>query len=147
MNVKLYFDGGSKGKWVPDPGSLSGGNKRVPVGYGSYEIVTDDDRLNTLCRVTIGQPATCNEAEYLSFMAGLDHLVSLLLNNQIEVADTNIEIWSDSMLVVQQVGGSWRARKPELVSLRNACCDVLACFGSFQTRWHSRVNNVKRFGH
>lgn len=117
------------------------------IGYGSYELVAEDERLSAKCRVTMGEPATCNEAEYLSLMAALDHLVSLLLNNQVAVEESDVEIYSDSMLVVEQVGGRWRVKAQHLKSLRNATQGVLACFRSSKLKWHSRKNNVARFGH
>lgn len=61
--------------------------------------------------------------------------------------DMEIDIWTDSMLVSQQLSGAWRCKNGRLRELRDIALDLLQKAGKWTIYWHSRTENVKRFGH
>ncbi len=94
-------------------------------------------------RVQFGDCITCNQAEYLALIAGLQRtLVEWPMPGV-----THVSIWSDSRLVVEQVKGLWRCRKPHLRELCEQVKDLLGQFKSSDINWQGRAANVALFGH
>ena len=87
--VNIYIDGSSRG----NPG---------PAGIGIY-----CKELNIRISVPVGQ-RTNNEAEYLALIGALSVTHGL---------SQPVVIHSDSRLVVEQFNGSWKVRKPHLLTL------------------------------
>ncbi len=65
--------------------------------------------------------ATNNEAEYHALIEGLRALQ--------EWKPDHIEIYMDSKLVVEQVKGAYKVKKPELQLLHHKAMELLATFG------------------
>jgi ribonuclease HI len=94
--LRLFTDGAARG----NPG---------PAGLG---VVIEDDqglRLRGLCRY-IGK-ATNNQAEYLAVIEGLRAVE--------EWKPDRLEVYLDSKLVVEQLGGRWRVKEPALRPLHH----------------------------
>lgn len=104
-----YFDGSS----VPNPGEMTIGGKIV------------DEENNDICSYsrTLGQ-GTNNIAEYLS-------LIELIQYAQ-EKGIKKIIIKGDSLLVVNQVNGSWRAKDSKMKILKNKVLNSLQYFDEWK---------------
>ena len=94
MKARLYTDGGARG----NPG---------PAAYG-YVLEADDGTVLAAEGETIGV-ATNNVAEYRALIAGLAKAV--------ELAVPEVEVRSDSELLVKQMRGEYRVKNPALRAL------------------------------
>jgi probable phosphoglycerate mutase len=94
VKARLYTDGGARG----NPG---------PAAYG-YVLEADDGTVLAAEGDTIGV-ATNNVAEYRALIAGLAKAV--------ELAVPEVEVRSDSELLVKQMRGEYRVKNPALRTL------------------------------
>jgi len=108
-NIKKKFilksDGGSRG----NPG---------PAAYG-FELMDERGSIIYEGSGYIGV-ATNNQAEYRSLIAGLEHLCQL--------GAEQISIQMDSQLVVKQILGEYKVKKPELQKLNLQAQSLLKSF-------------------
>lgn len=95
--AKLFADGGSRGN--PGPSALG------------YAILDMDDRIVKKEGIYIGI-TTNNQAEYRAVKAGLEDAIRLGVKD--------LEVYLDSMLVVNQVNGEWKMKNPELMPIYSA---------------------------
>ena len=102
MKAKLSTDGGARG----NPG---------PAAYG-YVLEADDGTVLDARGETIGV-ATNNVAEYRALIAGLEKAVELGIDE--------LEVVSDSELLVKQMRGEYKVKNPGLREL-NAEAEALA---------------------
>ena len=119
QRLTVYIDGASRG----NPG---------PAGIGVY---IKDERGSTELRVSsyIGE-ATNNEAEYRALIRALEEAVRLEADE--------VDIRSDSELVVRQVKGSYRVRKDNLKPLFQEAKHLLESFGAFAITHIPREQNA-----
>jgi ribonuclease HI len=116
--LRLYTDGAARG----NPG---------PAGLG---VVIEDDqgmRLRGLCRY-LGR-ATNNQAEYYALLEGLQ-----------AVRDWNpdrLEIYLDSLLVVEQLNGRYRVKNPDLKPLHQKARGLIDSFPEVVIRHVERAKN------
>ena len=94
MKARLSTDGGARG----NPG---------PAAYG-YVLEAEDGTVLAAHGETIGI-ATNNVAEYSALLAGLDKAV--------ELGVTELEVVSDSELMVKQMRGEYRVKNRDLQTL------------------------------
>jgi ribonuclease HI len=94
VNAKLSTDGGARG----NPG---------PAAYG-YVLETKDGTVLAAHGETIGV-ATNNVAEYRALIAGLE--------KALELAVSEVDVVSDSELLVKQMTGEYKVKKPTLREL------------------------------
>ena len=94
MKARLYTDGGARG----NPG---------PAAYG-YVLEADDGTVLDARGETIGV-ATNNVAEYRALLAGLTKALELGLDE--------LDVISDSELLVKQMNGEYRVKNAALVDL------------------------------
>lgn len=101
--LRLHADGGSRG----NPG---------PAGIG---VVITDERGQVLKRLStfIGR-ATNNVAEYAALIEGLEAAL--------EYEPAAVTVFMDSELVVRQINGQYRVRKPDLQPLYGRAKRLLA---------------------
>jgi ribonuclease HI len=128
----IVFDGGAIG----NPGH----------GYGSFEIIGPGG-VHVLERLEFGEKGermTNNEAEYLTLIISLERLLSMVKEDPKQVS---VSIHGDSALVINQVNGTWKIKKPHLQKLRDQVVGLLNQFGGFELQWHSRLNSVWILGH
>ena len=119
VKVIVEADGGSRG----NPG---------PAGYGS--VVWSADRSTVLAesKQAIGR-ATNNVAEYRGLIAGLDEAAKL--------GATDVEVFMDSKLVVEQMSGRWKVKHPDLAPLHQQATALSRRFGRISYTWIPRVRN------
>lgn len=103
--LRLYTDGAARG----NPG---------PAGLG---VVIEDDqgmRLRGVCRY-LGR-ATNNQAEYQAVIEGLQAVVPW--------KPDRLELFLDSQLVVEQLGGRYRVKNPDLKPLHRRARELIDGF-------------------
>lgn len=125
----IVFDGGSIG----NPGR----------GYGSYQTVGRDGGA-TERRLEYGTGITNNQAEYRTLVHALEDLAVRL---GVDAAQTSIAVRGDSRLVIEQVGGRWKVKHPELQPLQRRAVELLRGFARSDVAWHPRQKSVRVLGH
>jgi len=105
--LRLFTDGAARG----NPG---------PAGLGIVIEDAEGKRLWGGCRY-IGV-ATNNRAEYLALLEGLKALA--------QWAPDRVEVFMDSLLVVEQLNGRYRVKHPDLKTLHQEATALLSGFAS-----------------
>jgi ribonuclease HI len=131
-DIVLVFDGGSLG----NPGK----------GYGSF-FTRGAVETSSPVRFQLGDQKTNNEAEYLSLIHGLRHVLTNLDAAGHERRANSIKIFSDSKLIVEQVNGRWKVRHAGLRPLHEEARTLLNEFASWALEWQPRVESVRLLGH
>ena len=96
-------------------------------------VIEDDQKLRLRGLHRYLGPATNNEAEYYALIEGLK-----------AVAPWNpdrLEIYLDSNLVVEQIKGKYRVKKPELQKLQQQAMELLKHFGDWTIAHVERDHN------
>lgn len=123
---EVYFDGGFNG-----------------TVYGSWEVFFNGFSKKVLRQQFIGAAVeSSNTAEYLSLMSALQWLTTVKDKKQYE-----IKVYTDSEIVLNQVIGKYKCQKEHLMIYRNVVLAQLQRWRVWHFHWHSRRNNVARFGH
>ncbi|MCV7032465.1 bifunctional RNase H/acid phosphatase [Mycobacterium sherrisii] len=119
MKVIVEADGGSRG----NPG---------PAGYGA--VVHSADRATVLAESmqAIGR-ATNNVAEYRGLIAGLEDAARL--------DASEVDVFMDSKLVVEQMSGRWKVKHPDLAELHAQARRLAARFDRITYTWIPRERN------
>ncbi len=107
MKAKLSTDGGARG----NPG---------PAAYG-YVLEGEDGTMLAAHGEAIGT-ATNNVAEYRALIAGLEKAVELGVGD--------VEVFSDSELLVKQMRGEYKVKKPALQDLSLEAAELAKQLGS-----------------
>ena len=107
MKARLSTDGGARG----NPG---------PAAFG-YVIEGEDGTVLAAHGEAIGR-ATNNEAEYRALIAGLEKAVELGLDD--------LDVVSDSELLVKQMRGEYKVKKPALQDLSRQAVGLARQLGS-----------------
>jgi len=115
VKLVLYTDGASRG----NPGPAS-------IGAVLYD---EDDAIAVTVSEEIGT-ATNNVAEYSAVIAGLEAAAQL--------GADEVELRSDSLLLVRQISGEYRVKAAGLKPLHAKVSELLATFASVE------VNHVPR---
>jgi probable phosphoglycerate mutase len=131
-DVTLVFDGGALG----NPGK----------GYGSF-LFSGLVATERPVRVEYEGRTTNNQAEYLTLLHGLRLILRELERDVREPAQTSLNVFSDSKLVVEQVSGRWKIRNAELLPLVADARALLGKFGGWRLLWHPRTESVRMLGH
>lgn len=101
------------------------------MGIG-YTLELGESRILVRVGAPIGQ-GTNNEAEYQALIAGLRHALKLGM--------WNLRVVSDSLLVVNQVGGQWKTRG-KLKRLRDEAVNLTRLFSSLTIEHTYREGNA-----
>jgi broad specificity phosphatase PhoE/ribonuclease HI len=119
VKVIVEADGGSRG----NPG---------PAGYGS--VVWSADRAAVLAesKQAIGR-ATNNVAEYRGLIAGLEEAGKL--------GATDVDVFMDSKLVVEQMSGRWKVKHPDISPLHQQATALSSRFDHIAYTWIPRAKN------
>lgn len=128
----LVFDGGSRGN--PGP------------AYGSFRIQAVGHPAGVPERLTLGS-GTNNEAEYKTLIAGLEALQARVRGDGMSLADVEIEIRGDSLLVIEQLRGRWKVRDGRMRQLNEKAARLLLPFGRFRLVHQPRRTSVRILGH
>jgi ribonuclease H / adenosylcobalamin/alpha-ribazole phosphatase len=118
MKARLSTDGGSRG----NPG---------PAAYG-YVLETDDGTVLAAHGEAIGV-TTNNVAEYRGLLEGLRKAVELHVDE--------LEVVSDSELVVHQMRGEWKIKKDTLRALWEEAQDLAGDIGTVRYTAVRREHN------
>jgi ribonuclease HI len=115
--VKVYVDGGVKGH-------------QQKVGRRGYiSVVMDEKRLIE----PVGS-VTNNQAEYLALIKALRMVL--------EEKGRDVEVLSDSELLVKQIKGEYRVRNPSLQTLHREAVKLSCLFEKFSINWIPREQNL-----
>lgn len=121
MRVCIEADGGSRG----NPGIAGAGT-----------VVYDASRNEVLRRISyVVGIATNNVAEYQGLINGLSAAG--------ELGATEVEVFLDSKLVVEQMSGRWKIKHPDMKKLALKARDLAAQFDSVTYNWVARAKNEK----
>jgi ribonuclease HI len=132
MKLELIFDGGSLG----NPGR----------GYGSFRLTVDGQHV-PVQELEFGDSVTNNQAEYRTMIEGLKYAIALLHENGRHPANAEIDVLTDSKLVVEQVNGRWKVKHEGLKPLQREAKALLDQFMRGGLTWHPRKESVKVLGH
>jgi len=116
LKITAHVDGASRG----NPG---------PAGYGVY--MTSDNEVIEICGY-LGKTMN-NVAEYAGLLEALTVATS--------EGATEVEIISDSLLLVQQMLGKYRVKHPNLIPLHQKAKTMTAAFKRFSIRHTLRGGN------
>jgi broad specificity phosphatase PhoE/ribonuclease HI len=119
VKVIVEADGGSRG----NPG---------PAGYGSVVWSADHSAVLAESKQAIGR-ATNNVAEYRGLIAGLEEAAKL--------GATDVEVFMDSKLVVEQMSGRWKVKHPDLAALHQQATALSTRFDHISFTWIPRAKN------
>ncbi len=120
MNVIINIDGGSRG----NPG---------PAGAGVVIRAADDGTVLQQAGVFLGR-ATNNVAEYRGLIEGLSRAATL--------GATQVEVVSDSELLVRQMNGQYRVKNEGLKPLYEEANQLARQFKKFSIRHVRREQNT-----
>jgi ribonuclease HI len=98
-----YFDGSA----IPNPGQRK---------IGGYIKKVSDKEVFHKYSIDLGY-GTNNEAEYMSLIELCDNLKKFGI--------TSINIYGDSLLVINQINSVWKARDPRMESFKVTALDLL----------------------
>ncbi len=132
VDYTLVFDGGSRG----NPGPT----------YGSFRLQRTGQRPNAARRLSFGR-GTNNEAEYQALIAGVQSLLDFLAVTRVDPRTVRLEVRGDSLLVLRQLDGSWKAREPRMRALRDEARRLLDCFASVRLTHQDRGRSLAVLGH
>jgi ribonuclease HI len=118
VKARLFTDGGARG----NPG---------PAAYG-FVLETEDGKVLAAEGALIGN-ATNNVAEYSGLIAGLEKAVEL------HVPD--VEVVSDSELMVKQMRGEYRVKNEALRGLYEQATALARLLGNVEYRHVKRAHN------
>ena len=122
MRIKVFTDGGARG----NPGV---------AGYGVY---MEDEKKNILFEEAkfLGVK-TNNEAEYLGLIGALDWINS-------KAKEAEIEIYSDSQLLIRQMQGKYKVKAENLKKLwliaQNLCNNKKIIFKEIRREYNFRAD-------
>lgn len=128
----IVFDGGCIG----NPGR----------GYGSYAISGRDGK-RAITRLDFAGRATNNEAEYDTLIAALTRLIDMVHAQGTPPASVTVAVRGDSLLIISQVTGRWKAREPRMAERRDRVLALARQFRQVTFAQQPRAATVKVLGH
>lgn len=132
MELFVAFDGGSRG----NPGQ----------GYGSY-LVQSPGRKPVIKRVEFGDNYTNNQAEYDTLISCIEYIIARLTATGRTPQQVQLDIRSDSDLLVNQVLGNYKVKEPGLRKRHDQITSLLEQFTDWRIEWHPREESVRLLGH
>ena len=112
-------------------------------GYGSYRLRIQDRAWSPPVRLEFGERVTNNEAEYRALLAALEGAAAAVSDPR-RVA---LEVRGDSLLVINQLRGTWTVRADNLRPYHARARAALARFGTARLIWQRRSASVDLLGH
>lgn len=135
--ITITFDGGCR--------PTNPGNK-----YGSYEVKLNGKQAALVSRLELGF-GTNNEAEFQILEAALAWTANMIVVAGNSMADFDLEVISDSTIVVNRLLGRNTTRKSEpqqrMAKHTANCLSYAIMYKSFKAKWRGREANVMLFGH
>ncbi|XP_034197876.1 uncharacterized protein LOC117613376 [Prunus dulcis] len=103
-------------------------------GAGAGVVITTPDGTLLEQAITLGFPASNNEAEYEALLAGL-RLAK-------ELAIKRLAIYSDSQLITNQASGEYMAKHPRMILYLDKVQELLKAFPTFTIQQVPRAENA-----
>ena len=116
----VYTDGASRGN--PGPAAAA-------------FVLADDNGNQIYSKASFLGKATNNIAEYIALLNALGQAKQLDAKN--------VEIFSDSELMVRQINGEYRVKNPNIREIYLECTELLDGFGSWEIKHIRRDKNVE----
>ena len=113
---------------------FDGGIRKGQMAYGWVLDSMDGEDVIASGNRTCGS-GTSNIAEYRALIAGLQ--------GAMKIGVDVVHIVGDSQLIVKQVSGVFRVKKPELISHRDRVLELLEHFDSHTIKWAPRRENKR----
>src|SRR5207248_5485464 len=132
MELQVVFDGGSRGN--PGP------------GYGSF-MVQSPNRKPFIKRLEFGDNYTNNQAEYDILIECLKYIIERLEATNRSPEQVQLDIKSDSDLVVNQLLGVYKVKDAGLRARHTQAVDLLERFAAWMINWQPRTETVRLLGH
>ena len=132
MELQVVFDGGSRGN--PGP------------GYGSF-MVQSPNRKPYIKRLEFGDNYTNNQAEYDSLIECLKYIIKRLEATNRSPEQVQLDIKSDSDLVVNQLLGVYKVKDAGLKARHAQAVELLDRFAAWMINWQPRTETVRLLGH
>ncbi|MBA3533407.1 MAG: ribonuclease HI family protein [Ardenticatenales bacterium] len=129
----IIWDGGSKG----NPG----------LGYGSYQLTSVKNGKSRIEKLEFPGQMTNNEAEYETLIGALDTLARKIRERGRDPAQYHLDLRGDSLLVINQILGKWKAKDERMAAYRDRVRQLLKQFGAYTIRHHDRRHSVAALGH
>jgi len=119
-----YFDG----SW----------NQKKGIGMG---CVVEDDCGKTVTTLSMAidrrsEIASANVAEYMALILLMRHIIEVLKSNSLPIM-----IYGDSQLIINQVLGEYKVRKPHLRVLRDKVLELMDEFKDIKIKYIPRKYN------
>lgn len=112
-----------------------GGSRGNPGTAGAGTVVYADDHREVLRRISwIMAKATNNVAEYQGLINGLRAAA--------ELGASDVAVFMDSKLVVEQMSGRWKIKHPDMRTLALQARDLAAGFDAVTYEWVPRAKNA-----
>jgi len=139
-NITCYFDGGYD-------------NAKKENGYGSFRIEYESWEGYPIV-ITSTQPypnvESNNEAEYEAITRLMYFLDGLICSTHYDSEGTEVMVYGDSALVINQTIGKWKVSASNLVRYRKEASDQLKLLRNntdVTLQWVEREEIVKKLGH
>jgi ribonuclease HI len=117
--IEIWIDGGSSGN--PGPAAVA--------------FLIQKDNFCVVKGYTIGK-ATNNEAEYKALYEAIFYLESMKdLDKDLINSNCDIVVYTDSMLLMQQIKGNWQIREERLLKYALEILNIAAKYKSFEIRY------------
>lgn len=114
-----------------------GGSRGNPGIAGSGTVVYSANKEEVLAEIAyvVGRRSTNNVAEYRGLLEGLKEAVAL--------GATEVEVYLDSKLVVEQMSGRWKIKHPDMKTLAIEARDLATRIGDVSYTWIPREQNKR----
>lgn len=114
-----------------------GGSRGNPGIAGSGTVVYSDNKAEVLREIAyvVGTKATNNVAEYRGLLEGLKAAR--------ELGATEVDVYMDSKLVVEQMSGRWKIKHPDMKVMANEAREIAAAIGPVSYTWIPREKNKR----
>lgn len=114
-----------------------GGSRGNPGLAGSGTVVLSADKSTTLKEIAyvVGTQASNNVAEYRGLIEGL--------RASKELGASDVDVFMDSKLVVEQMSGRWKIKHPDMKVLALEARELASMIGSVTYTWIPREKNKR----
>ncbi|WP_080793959.1 bifunctional RNase H/acid phosphatase [Corynebacterium pacaense] len=114
-----------------------GGSRGNPGIAGSGTVVLNADKTRTLREIAyvVGTRASNNVAEYRGLIEGLKAARDL--------GATEVDVFMDSKLVVEQMSGRWKIKHPDMKQLAGEAAALASAIGGVSYTWIPREKNKR----
>lgn len=134
MRLRVESDGGSRG----NPGQAGSGSSVVDAA----SAVKGEPR-ELACQWEYIEKATNNVAEYKGLINGLTLALEVAERSGSTGAETTIDVFMDSKLIVEQMCGRWKIKHPDMKPLAQRVKELEREFAGVSYTWVPRAQNKR----